>query len=151
MKRLMIPLCLLISALAGCGDGARYVSVSGKVTMNQQPLANATVTFQPIASEGMDAKAFGSFALTDAEGNFTLEVSSPTPMKGAAVGKHIVRIGTKPSTINNTDSDAVNPGGKGAPKLAIDPIPTRYNSESQLKFDVPAGGTTAANFDLTKP
>lgn len=149
MKR-FFTFMLVVCVLPACGCGnPKYVAVSGKVTLNNKPLANAMVTFQPVAKNGLDAQSFGSFATTDAEGNYTLEVSSPTPMKGAAVGKHVVRIGTKPSDAAKSDSDAAFATKKGG--QFVDPIPARYNAETKLTIDVPLEGTTTANFDLTSP
>ena len=36
----------------------------------------------------------------------------------------------------------------GSAKVQIDPIPAEWNSSSTKEFDVPAGGTDKANFDI---
>ena len=58
-------LALALSLAAGCGrDGV--APVSGRVTLNGQPLANVHVSFQPIAA-GTDLNSGGgSYAFTDA-------------------------------------------------------------------------------------
>jgi hypothetical protein len=141
---------LMLIALNGCDSvGGNYVPVSGIVTMNGQPLANVQVTFQPMSTgKGGDAGGVGSFAMTDAQGRYTLEASTPTPRKGAYVGKHKVRIATPPNKLQgNSDSDAAH-GSSAAMK---DPIPARYNTETTLEFEVPKGGTDKADFALTTP
>ena len=59
-------ICLLIAA-AGCGnaDAPQLYPVSGTVTVNGSPLANATVTFQP-------DKGPIAFGATNLEGEYTL-------------------------------------------------------------------------------
>ncbi len=156
MRRYILG-CLALFActlLAGCCDGVNYVAVSGKVTYNDAPLSNVQVMFQPnAAAGGIDAGGVGSFAITDAEGKYTLEAATPTARRGALVGNHQVRIAFPPKALGGTnsgeDSDAANSGG-GAP-APKQPIPTKYNTETTLTFSVPAGGTTTADFQLTGP
>jgi hypothetical protein len=139
MRRSLPLLALALSLAAGCG-GAGVAPVSGRVTLNGQPLANVHVSFQPVAA-GTDLNpGGGSYAITDADGRFTLRtVEGDRP--GAVVGKHRVEI-----TPRNTDDDA-DRRGKGAAAG----VPAKYNRNSQLTFDVPRGGTDQANFALTAP
>ena len=142
-----------LAALGGCGGGAGYAPVSGHVKFNGKPAANVMVTFQPLAkAAGGDAGGVGSFATTDADGRYELEVMSEKPQKGALVGKHRVRIATPPPKGDGgaADSDAAAETGKKKKGFA-DPIPARYNVESTLDFDVPSGGTDKADFDLKSP
>jgi hypothetical protein len=70
---------------------------------------------------------------------------------GAVVGKHQVRIWTRgPGVVSGYDASVGTPDGAGAPapKGKIDPIPPEWNSQSAKYFDVPAGGTKQANFDI---
>jgi hypothetical protein len=64
-------------------------------------------------------------------------------MPGAQVGKHRVSI----NVASQAASSDLRPPPGGWP--AALKVPARYNSDTQLTFDVPAGGTTVANFDLT--
>jgi hypothetical protein len=111
------------------------VPVSGIVTLDGKPLGEANLTFQP-ATEGKIAGA-GSFAFTDASGAYSLHtVDSDQP--GAVVGKHRVEIRL---VVPSYDGDpAKRPPSKT--------LPAKYNSQTELQFDVPAGGTDKANFDL---
>ncbi|MFQ3593354.1 MAG: hypothetical protein SNJ82_09245 [Gemmataceae bacterium] len=154
-RRVLLSASLVLIG-AGCGQ-SRYVPVSGKVTYNGLPLAKVQVMFQPLASGSIDAGGVGSFALTNEKGEFTLEAATARPTRGALVGKHQVRIAFPPNALGGSDADAdsdaanPNPGGKGRLKVLKQPIPDKYNSESTLTFDVPAGGTSTANFSLEGP
>jgi hypothetical protein len=118
--------------LAGCGGSS--APVSGRVTLNGKPLANARVTFQP--QSGSDQGGLGSTAITDQNGNFSLKfVGKDT--EGAMVGKHRVTI-----------SSRSGPEEDDSGKSIKEEVPAEYNTESKLTFDVPSGGTKDANFDL---
>ena len=94
-------------------------AVSGVVTLNGQPLANAIVLFT-------SDKGFSSFGTTDSSGRFAVAYRSN--LKGAAIGSNVVRI-----TTNQTEL----PGAGYR-----DPIPAKYNSASTLKAEVKPGGNT---------
>jgi hypothetical protein len=109
--------------VSGCGGGPGLGNVSGKVTLDGQPLAGALVEFQP--SEGR-----GSIGSTDAQGVYKLSYTENS--QGAVLGKHTVRI-----TMAD-DEEEQKPGGK---------IPARYNSQSELTAEVKSG-SNEHNFDL---
>jgi hypothetical protein len=131
----MIFLALVVAA-SGCGGGPRTVPVSGQVKLNGEPLGDAHVIFQPDSQEKHPGPP--SFGKTDAQGRFVLRTADGHD--GAVVGPHKVRI-SLPVQATSASPDAP-PGNK---------LPTRYSGESSvLKFTVPAGGTSEANFlDLT--
>lgn len=87
--------CLLATAavlafLPGCG-GPTMAPVKGRVTCNGKPVADAAVTFAPIARSDKDrepGKAATGF--TDAEGYYRL--STFKNYDGALVGKHRVSV-----------------------------------------------------------
>lgn len=133
-------LITFVLGLAGCGSSARLAPVSGKVTLDGQPLANAHIAFQPMAATGTDAGAGGSYAVTDTQGQYTLHTFEGD-QPGAAVGKHRVEINPK------TESSDAEPRLHSAKPPVI--VPAKYNRLSELTFDVPAAGSSAANFDLT--
>lgn len=117
--------------VAGCGGGAS--SVSGVVTLDGKPVEGATVTFNPVGGGGLGS----STGKTGPDGRYTLRtVAADKP--GAAPGNHKV-------SISLTRSDAKNPDG-----AVTDVIPAKYNTKSDLTFDVPSGGTDKADFALTK-
>jgi hypothetical protein len=120
---------------AGCGCTSDIVAVSGRVTLDGQPLAGAVVTFQPILDRGATT-ATGSVGRTDSEGRFVLRLISPD-RPGAAVGEHTVTI----TTATASGSDAQPPQGERLPKA--------WQNGSH-RFRVPPGGTREANFDVRR-
>jgi hypothetical protein len=126
--------------VAGCGD-PKVVAVSGRVTLDGQPLAGAHVVFQPIAAAKDMNPGSGSYGITDADGRYTLTVVD-TGQSGAFIGKHRVEITIR----SDEDDDTDRRGRRPAAKVVLLP---RYNRNSQLSFEVPAKGTKEADFPLT--
>ena len=89
------PIILLLALVAssGCGGPERppLARVTGSVTIDGKPLADATVRFTP--EEGRP-----STGVTDSNGKFELVYTADS--KGAMLGKHTIRI--EPQT---TDDD----------------------------------------------
>jgi hypothetical protein len=90
--------------------------------------------------------------VTDENGRFVLMTDDG--QTGAVVGKHRVRIQTKRDEANvfidpetgSADSAPRSDAKKGG---KIDPIPPEwYSDKSTKEFEVPAGGTDQANFDI---
>jgi hypothetical protein len=132
----------LVAAL-GCGS-RQFVPVSGKVTLNGKPLANALVSFNRIPAEGSIESGPSAVGTTNQNGEYTLRVS--LKQAGALVGKHSVAITAMSSQVS-PDSDAPVPPGGGPRNI----VPARYNEKTELAFEVPAAGTDKANFDLKSP
>jgi hypothetical protein len=131
-------------ALVGCGSSAEYelVPVSGVVTLDGKPVPYTSVTFVPRAAEGKVNPGPGSIATCDDQGRYQLQTIRGDD--GAVVGTHSVQISSTggppgPTTIGDTD---IAPSTKQI-------FPAQFNVNSTLTFDVPAGGTTAADFKLT--
>jgi hypothetical protein len=122
--------------LAGCTRSPTVVPVSGKVTLDGEPLANVAVAFQPVTDKANASQtAIGSYGRTDAEGNYSLRLIDPD-QPGAIIGKHQVTLTT--ATAANYASDDL--------KLkTTERLPSAARSQ---QFEVPAGGTDQANFDL---
>ena len=126
--------------IAGCGDEYPLAPVSGTITLNGKPLADAHVSFEPMG-KGKDLKAGpGSYCRTDQDGRFTLKTLHGDD--GAVVGEHRVLIRAIRAGTNRNGQFLV-----GRPEI----VPARYNSKSELTFDVPSDGTDAADFRLTSP
>lgn len=110
-------------SLTACGGGSddapELGQVSGIVTLDGAPLADANITFMP---EGVRS----SSATTDSTGKY--ELIYIRDEKGAAIGKHAVVI----SKLKNE----------------VETIPAKYSGESELTADVKEG-TNEFNFDLT--
>jgi hypothetical protein len=136
MRVLLLALCALVGA-AGCARHS-IVPVSGKVTLDGKPLVRAIVIFQPESEELNPGP--GSQGRTDTSGEFTLQLMTKD-VKGAMVGRHKVSI-----TAYEGDDTVPSSGSDIVFRKPL--LPPEYNSETKLRFDVPAAGTTAANFDL---
>lgn len=126
-------------ALVANGCGSNVVPVSGTVTLNNKPLVNATVIFQP--DTGQTNPGPGSHGKTDAKGQFTLQLMNGNTT-GAIIGNHKVSI-----TAYEGDGDDVP---SSAPETVFRKplLPSEYNANTKLRFTVPPGGSDAANFDL---
>ncbi len=141
----------VLAAAAGCGGDARYAKVSGVVTFNGQPYKNAVVTFQPVAGKDNLNPGRGSSGVADDSGRFTLRTDDGHD--GAVVGKHLVRIWTKfDGGAAKIDPNLGSPDGdpKANTKADVEPLPREWNATSTKQFEVPAGGTDRANFDIVK-
>ncbi|MEO1993011.1 MAG: carboxypeptidase-like regulatory domain-containing protein [Pirellulales bacterium] len=133
MSLCMFSAVLGCASLSGCSKQASdlpdIAPVTGTVTMDGSPLENASVVF---TAQG-GATAFGS---TDSSGNY--ELSYIRDLKGAGVGKNVVRITT------NLEAPP-DPRWK-------DPIPKLYNEETTLEADVLDGKDNVFDFALeSKP
>ncbi|QDU27574.1 hypothetical protein ETAA8_26620 [Anatilimnocola aggregata] len=118
-----VSICLssVLAFATGCRE-ADFGRVSGKVTLDGQPLEFCTVEFQP---EG-GSPAYG---VTDEQGNYVLQFTND--QIGALVGKNVVRI---------TSFRESKPRER-------ERVPTKYNRQSELVRDVGPGNQTL-NFDL---
>src|SRR5438552_2001233 len=92
--RALVTVALLAAlvGLTGCGSGAKFAAVSGRVTLNNQPLEGFAVDFQPISASKDAAPGPGSTGKTDKDGRYTLRSQLDQSQAGAVVGKHQVRI-----------------------------------------------------------
>jgi hypothetical protein len=123
--------------LAGCtGDPYDIVPVSGQVTLDGDPVAEATVSFEPVGEGNEPQLGPGSFGVTDAEGRYTLETVDRR--RGAVVGEHRVTISTFRAAPDRSKMEVVRE----------EEIPARYSGESELTFVVPPEGSEGADFEL---
>jgi len=144
MRRHGWVILLALLPIFGCNRDYKVAPVSGRVTLDGKPLAKAHVHFAPIASDGKIAPGPTSQGETDADGRFTLTLDSEGRKSGAVVGSHKVYI----ITVDTQAGPSEMPDAGAKPKRR-EILPERYNQDTKLTFDVPPGGTTAANFDLT--
>jgi hypothetical protein len=116
-----------LALVVGCGrDSGNLGRVSGKVTLDGQPLANATVIFSPKTAGGSQ-----SLAITDGKGMYSLLQS--TQQRGADPGEHAVVI----ATFSEGDPDGNPPVARVAER-----VPFKYNLRSELKATVNRGDNT---------
>ena len=113
-----------VATLAGCGASGPELAenVTGRVTLNDAPLADASVQFVS-DTDGISA------GRTDADGRFTLYYGEQA---GAPFGKHTVRI----SKFDGEAGDEI--------------VPPKFNSNSDLSADVTADGANDFTFDLKR-
>jgi hypothetical protein len=128
----------LIVFSSGCGaGGAKPVPVSGKVTVDGQPVANVVVHFIALGDKHVGTGRTGP------DGTYTLE-------NGALPGVNKVYFSVVQELPPGVDETALAAGTVELPKPAS-PIPPKYldPQNPQLEFTVPAGGTKEANFELS--
>lgn len=101
--------------------------VSGKVTMNGQPLPGVDIVFAPV-------KGRPSVATTDSVGNYDLSYINTT--KGAKLGSHKVFIRPAETSPDDVPADGSKPA---APRPVV---PAKYNKRSELTAEVKAGSNT---------
>jgi hypothetical protein len=134
-SRISVSLAAFAIAIAGCSSD--IVPVSGRVTLDGQPLSGATVTFQPVRDPSAEPpSAPGSVGVTDDQGNYELRLVDPD-QAGALVGDHAVTISTAVAA-----AEGEPPQGER--------LPESWHDGSE-RFTVPAGGTSEANFDVVTP
>jgi hypothetical protein len=130
-----VLLGVALGMVIGCGSsGPQMGRVSGKVTYQGQPVANATVTFLPDAAGSQSATG-----ITDASGEYQLSTFGKND--GALVGKH------RANVVARAAFEGKLPPGAGEAMLeefqsvGKPLIPQKYfNVEtSGLSFDVQSG------------
>jgi hypothetical protein len=139
----VVAVASLACLALGCGGGPAMAPVSGVVTLDGAPLADAVVTFQPKAVGGNMYPGQSSQGKTDQNGRYSLEIIGTG--SGAILGPNRVQISAF-LTGKGGDPASDRPGAQTLPKNRV---PAKYNEQSTLEFDVPPGGTSSADFKLT--
>ena len=114
-----LVVCLTCTGCFDSGDRPDIGEVTGVVTLDGQPLENASVSF-------IQSGFRPSIGETDSEGRY--ELVYIRDIKGAAVGSHTVKI------------------KRFGPRVRQ--LPRRYHAESEVTRDVQPGDNEF-NFDLT--
>ena len=131
----LVTLCCI-----GCGKGPKKVSVSGKVTLDGQPIQNCSVLFQAVNPGGTAEWRPDATGLTDSEGRFVLSSIGEKGGAGAVAGEYVVKFGW---------SDP-NPPANESERPAQPPYQLPQDAQiTGIKFTVPAKGTSEADFQLT--
>lgn len=126
-----------LAVVSGCfskPQGPQPVPVSGKITLDGQPLAGARVTF--------DSDQRPAVGITSTDGSFKLSL-------GALPGEYRVAVGDPPGSGGMTRPMAAPAHGQTEPEPVVLPLKYSDPQKTELKFTVPASGTTAADFSLT--
>ena len=122
---------MMLAVFGGCGTtGPELVPVSGRVTLDGQPLPGARIMFQP---EATGSPSYGS---TDRDGRY--ELGYKRGVQGAMIGWHIVRI----------QLDAPGQAANGKSNRRPKSLPARYNTKSELRVEVKPGTQNDLDFDL---
>ena len=145
-----IVVCFCAVVFVGCGDGGPSVSlVTGKVTLDGKPLADAVINLSPVAG-GTGKAAVGT---SDAQGIFTVtDATSKKIGSGAVVGEYQVGVLWYQPDANDTSkstgsSAEAMPKDNAAATKTSGPkseLPAAYQnpSTSGLKLTVKSGTNT---------
>lgn len=122
---------VFVVVVAGCGGGGPQFTltpVSGKVTLDDQPLVGARVMFVPIATDPTSVKEAlpPSSGFTDEQGHYTVATFQGQP--GAVAGDHRVVVSKmttpdgKPLTADIKDPALLGPIKESIPVKYSDPM-----------------------------
>jgi hypothetical protein len=129
--RYLSLILVIVTGTLGCGgskDDPKLGQVSGVVTLDGAPVANAAILFQPPQGRPSTGK-------TDANGRYELTYSIHS--KGALLGHHTV-------TITDSDDDDDSSGARSKTK-----IPSIYSSKSSPLSAEINPGENEVNFTLS--
>ena len=120
--------------IAGCGQqtGPELAAVTGKITLDGQPLPRVNLRFIPEQPGGSP-----SFGGTNANGQYKLLFNAQRT--GAMLGKHRVEI--EPASVETDES------GKPVPGAQVVKLPPKYTRAGALTADIKAGKNTV-DFEL---
>jgi hypothetical protein len=128
--------CVFLTAIALTGCGPSKSTVSGRVTLDGQPVAGAIVGFFPTRGDGQT-----SDARTDADGNYKATIS-PTDMSITVSLPRLVK----------DMPPARRPAGMSGDEWA-ESLPARYSSRAKTELRVTAkrGGHVVTDLSLSAP
>ena len=125
---LWFGIAFLLAVTVGCG-GPDLNAVTGTVTLDGEPLADALLVFTPMTG-GRPAAA-----RTDANGKYKLVYTRNA--SGTIVGEHVVEI---------TTGDELEMDDGTVEKIA-EKVPAKYNLDSELRANV-EDGSNVFDFEL---
>jgi hypothetical protein len=145
MTRVLVGLFLAVVVwLPGCGksDNVKLVPVSGTVTLDGQPVADAAVSFLPQASQSP-----GAGATTDASGHYELTTAS-VQRAGACAGKYnviVMKISETQGGSNVKGKQFTSP----TPTIQIKQLlPEKYRNPATSGFTATVSESDKNVFDL---
>jgi hypothetical protein len=125
-----VALCGLLCGCLAQDDGPRTVSVAGTVTFDGRPVAEGDIVFRS-TNPGEHAYAGkiieGQFSFDATPGQKNVEITATRVVEGKFVED--------------------NPGEKTPVRESY--IPAKYNTNSELRAEIPDSGTTDLKFELT--
>ncbi len=76
-----VAFLMLVAVISGCSGDAMHVPVSGIVTLDGKPLADAKIVFEPIAIAEKDIAAGSpSYGRADESGRYSCTIPLPRKM-----------------------------------------------------------------------
>ena len=150
---LFITILAAIVLTIGCGKGKlATINVTGKVTYEGEPLADAAVRFSPKGAEGNAA-----YGTTDANGFYKLQTLLGEANAGTTPGEYLVTI-SKREQLERADEDGRNDGPSKPSTAPSGPtpmpksfIPERYESTTTSNLTATVSKESKEhNFDLVK-
>jgi len=136
----------VVNVVAGCSGGDKSLAtVSGTITQNGTPLADAKVTFISTVESGGKREAYS--AVTDSSGKYL--IATVGKEKGIPPGMYKVTI-TKFEAKNPSATDAMDPGQVAASGAAKNLVSQEYENEFTTKLSVTleSGKNENKDFDV---
>ena len=133
MRNILLFVTILTTlVLAGCNNKLATVNVSGTVTLDGEPLPDATVNFSP----KVQGQGHPGFAITDANGQYKLQTILGKPDAGTTPGEYEVSFIKvfKPPYVAQASSGASTNTVMRAPERPRSLIPDRYERGSTSGF-----------------
>jgi hypothetical protein len=154
-----VGVACLLSWSAGCGGASgaanreKTIPVTGKVTYNGEPVADATVTLVPDAPPPDAIGKRAAFGRTDSSGRFSLRTFEPDD--GAVPGKYKVTVTkyevSSSGAVATSEEDYVPPEemeeDSAPPKSLLPEVYSKANSTT-LTADVADGAAITLDLEL---
>jgi hypothetical protein len=120
---------MLAALFAGCGrSGPDVQMVLGKATLDDQPLAGATVTFSPVTN----GDGLAAIGITDEDGSFRLTaVRGGPPQRGTTIGDYAVSFMKVTHDIPGKPKEVPPPTG---PLPVFHLVPEAYENDATSGF-----------------
>ncbi|QDV32344.1 hypothetical protein ElP_01720 [Tautonia plasticadhaerens] len=135
IRAVVVSALLGLAVPIGCGDGGGRRPVSGRVSLDSEPLAEGFVLFEPAPGQEGGLAVGGSIR----SGRFAIPGrDGPTP------GSYSVRIYAS-SGVQASPAPGESPR---SPRPMIDLIPGRYNERTELAATVTPDGPNEYRFEL---
>jgi len=148
--RVPVVAAVAVLVIAGCSrqpasNRPQTVPVKGRITLGGQPLAGATISFQP------DGKGNGASGISDDSGGYAL--STFAAKDGAVAGKYkvaVTKMDGAPSGKDMNESGYAPPTASSPPPKSLVPAQYADPAKSGLTAEVTAGAANSFDFDLKK-
>ncbi len=144
---LFFALLGILATVPACGGGAiKTEGVSGVVTLDGEPLPNATVYFTPVDKASGAQQSVGR---TNEAGEYKLQTLLGAADAGTTPGDYVVTIDCVDEV--KTGGTTTNDDGEEVPETEeIQRVPSRYlNGETSGLTATVVKGSNTFNFDLT--